>query len=314
MALANTSQAIGAVTRLLVDHLNRRTNLPINVGRPEDSSGVNVPTLNIFLYETLFDPSLKNLPLAEGQVPPLWLTLKFLLTGFDGAGNSDSADAHDVLGQGMSALQELAFLGLDNAVALSVRGALEDNPEPLKLTFDECNVDLVNKITQASDDEFRLSIAFQVRPVMIVPPERPAFSLLVGVNYATTPVSLSPEPVGLDVLASLGPQLTAVEPSKFAIGDEFEITGNDLHLSNLQCYLGATELGITAQFPDRLRVRVETLLQSGTYLAAGNTRSSSGSSSPPQAVRARATSLSAACCQPSPAPRPDRSPSTSTAM
>jgi hypothetical protein len=269
MALANTSQAIGAVTRLIVDHLNRRTALAINVGRPEDSAGGNVPTLNLFLYETLFDPSLKNHALAEGQPPPLWLTLKYLLTGFDGAGNSDSADAHDVLGQGLSALQELTFLGLDNTVAPSVRNALEDNPERLKLTFDECNVDLVNKITQASDDEYRLSVAFQVRPVMIVPPERPAFGLLVGVNYATTPVTLSSDPVGLDVLASLGPQLTAVDPVKFAIGDTFDLTGNDLNVANLQCYLGAFELGITAQFPDRLTARVETLLQSGTYLSAG---------------------------------------------
>lgn len=269
MALANTSQAIGAVTRLIVDHLNRRTSLPVNVGRPEDSADVNLPTVNLFLYETVFDPSLKNHPLSEGQRPPLWLTLKYLLTGFDGAGNSDSADAHDVLGQGLSALQELTFLGLDGAVAGPVRNALEDNPEPLKITFDECTVDLVNKITQASDDEYRLSVAFQVRPVMIVPPERPSFNLLVGVNYTTAPIGLSEAPVGLDVIASLGPQLTGIEPSKFAIGDEFEITGNDLHLSNLQCFLGPVELGIVAQFPDRLRVRVETMLQSGTYLSAG---------------------------------------------
>ena len=32
MALANTNQAIGAVTRLLADHLNRRTNYPVNLG------------------------------------------------------------------------------------------------------------------------------------------------------------------------------------------------------------------------------------------------------------------------------------------
>ena len=79
MALASTSQAIGAVTRLLVDHLNRRTALPINIGRPEASSTVNVPTLNLFLYELLFDPSLKNASLVDGQAPPLWLTLKYFV-------------------------------------------------------------------------------------------------------------------------------------------------------------------------------------------------------------------------------------------
>src|SRR5882757_6504671 len=101
MALANTTQAIGAVTRLLTDHLNRRTSLPVAVGRPEDAAGGQARTLNLFLYETHFDPSLKNHPLSEGQRPPLWLTLKYLLTGFDDTGASDNADAHDVLGQGL---------------------------------------------------------------------------------------------------------------------------------------------------------------------------------------------------------------------
>jgi hypothetical protein len=269
MALASTSQAIGAVTRLLVDHLNRRTALPIAVGRPEASASVNVPTLNLFLYELLFDPSLKNTSLVEGQSPPLWLTLKYLVTGFDGSGSSDSPDAQDVLGLGLSALQELAFLGLDSAVALPVLGALEDNPEPLKVTFDESTADLLNKITQTSDDKYRLSAAFQVRPVMIVPSQAPRFSLLVGVDNTTTPPSTTGDPIGLDVLASMGPQLEALAPSWFSIGDEFEITGNDLAVANLQAFLGPVELGITAQGPNRLRVRVETVLRSGTFLSAG---------------------------------------------
>lgn len=263
--------AIGAVTRLLADHLNRRTNHNINTGRPEDSASVQAPTLNLFLYEVVFDPSLRNHPLVEGQKPPLWLTLRYLLTGFDDGGSSDSPEAHEVLGEGISALQEIAMFGLDDSALMlpGVPAPLEDNPEPLKLTFDECTPDLLNKILQASDDEYRVSVAFQVRPVMIVPPERPSFNLLVGVDYTTTPVSLSGSPVGLDVLASLGPRLHTVQPGSFQIGDEFEIRGEDLHLSDLECRLGPVTLGITRQRPDRLGVRVEAGLEGGTLISAG---------------------------------------------
>ncbi|HEX9784427.1 MAG TPA: DUF4255 domain-containing protein, partial [Opitutaceae bacterium] len=269
MALADSSRAIGAVTRLLADHLNRRTGLSIETGRPESAAGGNTNTLNLFLYETSFEPSLKNVALVEGQPAPLWLTLKYLITAFDDRGGSDSPDAHDLLGQGLSALQELAFLGLDGAVLGTVSEALENNPETLKITFDETPVDLLNKIMQASDDEYRLSVAFQVRPVMIVPPERPSFNLLVGVDYTAAPPADQPAFVGLDVIASLGPVLKAVTPPKFAIGDEIELTGIDLHLSNLTCLLNPAELGITSQKPDRMTVRIEAALRTGAIISAG---------------------------------------------
>ena len=95
--------------------------------------------------------------------------LKYLLTAFDGDENSDSAIAHELIGRGIAALHELNFLALDALVATDVRLALENNPEPLKLTFDETTADLLSKIMQGTDERYRLSIAFQMRPVMIVP-------------------------------------------------------------------------------------------------------------------------------------------------
>ena len=269
MALLDSNRSIGAVTRLLLDHLDRRTGHTITAGRAEEAAGGNARTLNLFLYETVFDAHLKNVTLVEGRSPPLWLTLKYLLTAFDQTGDSDTPDAHEVLGQGMGALQELAFLGLDAVVPGLVREALENNPEPLKITFDECSVDLLNKISQASDDEYRLAVAFQVRPVMIVPPERPSFSLLVGVDYTVTPAGTQADFAGLDVLASMGPVLKSVRPAKFAIGDEIQFTGEDLHLSNLSCRLGPVELGLTAQRPDRMTVRIDATLGTGAVISAG---------------------------------------------
>src|SRR5436309_981139 len=77
------------------------------------------------LYETAFDGHLRNHALRNGEQPPLWLVLKYLLTAFDKDNNSDNAAAHELLGQGISLLNEVNFL------------ALTGNPEPLKLTFDD---------------------------------------------------------------------------------------------------------------------------------------------------------------------------------
>ena len=162
--------AIGAVTRLLQDHLIRRGfEVSHRQARGRGRQRYDDAKLNLFLYETAFDPQLRNLALRDGEPPPLWLVLKFLLTAFDADESSDTAAAHELLGRGMSALHELNFLRLDPLVALDVRLALENNPEPLKLTFDESSVDLLSKIMQGTDERYRLSVAFQMRPVMIVP-------------------------------------------------------------------------------------------------------------------------------------------------
>src|SRR5205814_1019334 len=175
MALADSSQAIGAVTTAIADRLKARTLLDVSVGRPEPPLSTAAGSrLNLFLYEIQFDAFLKNVPLDEGQRPPLWLVLKYLLTGFDHDGKTtETVEAYANLGAGIAALQELSFLPV-TAIA-----ALADNPENLRITFDESPTDLLSKVTQGSDEKYRLSIAFQVRPVMIAPAELPSYSLLV---------------------------------------------------------------------------------------------------------------------------------------
>ena len=117
MALADSGRAIGAVTRLLQDHLIRR-GFEVSVGKPEAAATSNTNAkLNLFLYETGFDSGLKNVRLRPNEPEPLWLVLKYLLTAFDGDENSDSARAHELLGRGIAALHELNFLALDALVA-----------------------------------------------------------------------------------------------------------------------------------------------------------------------------------------------------
>ncbi len=277
MAAADSSRAIGAVTQLLREHLMRR-GFEVSIGKPEDAAQANTNRkLNLFLYETGFDGQLRNVELRRGDPPPLWLILKYLVTAFDDDERSDSAVAHELLGGALSALQELSLLRLVTPMDPAVQAALQDNPEPLKLSFDESTAELLSKIMQGTDERYRLSMAFQVRPVMIVPASPSGSSLLVGINYNTTPQTvIGQDGVVINVIPSMGPVLSRVVPAAFEAGAQIELFGEDLHGADIEAVLGDQVLSIVERRPDRLLVTVEgappappASISSGATLSAG---------------------------------------------
>ncbi|MER2555194.1 MAG: Pvc16 family protein [Thauera sp.] len=258
MALADSGRAIGAVTRLLRDHL-LRLGFEVSVGKPEAAADTNTAAkLNLFLYAVGFDAALRNHTLRDGEVPPLWLVLKYLVTAFDDREESDSAAAHELLGRGLAALHGLGYLRLHPLVDLDVRLALENNPEPLKLSFDDAGVELVSSLMQGAEERVRLSAAFQVRPVMIVPERELRSALLVGIDYESAPQTVIGEDgIAIRVLPSLGPRLTRVSPAAFEAGGEIELFGIDITASDIEVVLGDVVLTPVLRLPDRLRVTVE---------------------------------------------------------
>ena len=268
MALANSVGAIAAVTEAVTLRLHDLTGLDVTVGRPEPPTSVTaVNRLNVFLYELQFDSALKNVPLDEGQQPPLWLVLKYLLTAFEDDGKtSDSLKAYDNLGLGIRALQELTFLPLDPITRLD---AVIDNPQDLKITFDEAPLDMLSKVMQGSDEKYRLSVAFQVRPVLIAPAALPSYSLLVGIDYVT-PDTVGEKGIKIPVIPSLGPTITEISPEKFELGATVTIKGTDLHLSNLSVNLGPVNLPVTMQQPDQLRFVVREDIATADVISAGS--------------------------------------------
>lgn len=214
MALTDSFDAIGAVTELLQTRLQAASKVNVDVGRPESAAAESGRKLNLFLYRLGFDGHLRNLPLDDGQAPPLWLVLHYLLTAFDER-ESDSVGAHKLLGKGLAALHGLNFIR-----PAVTDMALAKNPEPLKVTFDEADVELLAKIMQGTDEKYRVSAAFQVRPVMIVPEAIPSYAPLVK--------SVGPLGHGPEVLPTLGAQLAAVEPERFESGATLVLSGTDL--------------------------------------------------------------------------------------
>lgn len=271
MPLGETPRAIGAVTRLLNDHITRRTQVAVTIGRPESAtSGGTNPKINLFLYETQFEGSMHNISLDEGQPPPLWLALKYIVTVFDDTGLSDSAEAHELLGRTIAALQEVAYLPLHNLLPAGVLAALQDNPEPLKITFDTATAELLSSLMQGTDEKYRLSVAFHVRPVLIAPAVPANYSFLVGIDYTQDPVNtIGMDGFSLDVIPSMGPALHEINPLRIDFGGTFEISGVDLHLANLDVLLRDVPIPIIAQRPDRLTCRVDLSVAPGQSLSAG---------------------------------------------
>jgi IPT/TIG domain. len=271
MTLADTGKAIGAVSEAIRQRLSTIANMTVTVGRPEPPDQAPAgKKLNIFLYESQFDASFKNYPLEDGQPPPVWLVLKYLLTAFAADGTtSDNVEAHENLGLGIRALQELSILRLTPGLPSSVVKALSDNPENLHITFDEAPTELLSKVMMQGDEKYRISVAFQVRPVMIAPSELPSYSLLVGVDYTTNTI-IGEEGIQTVVLPSMGPTITEISPLGFEIGDTVTIHGNDLHLSNLSVNLGPLELPVTMQQSDQLQFVVRDDVVTGNVISAGS--------------------------------------------
>lgn len=269
MALIDTSQAIGAVSSLLKERIDAISGLTTSVGRPSETTDT-APHLNLFLYEIHLDEHLKNTPLNEGETPPLWLVLKYLLTAYETAKDSDSENAHLHLGAGLRAIATEDLLRLQPTLSAAILDALSPNPSPLHVSFDEATADLAAKLMQGPDDKIRLSACFQVRPVMIASAEPGDYSLLVGVDYTQPPLTLADPYVGIDVIPSMGPRIEEISPRGFELGEEVTLRGTDMHLANLSVMLGTVELPVIMQRPDELRFRVDAAIINASGISAGS--------------------------------------------
>jgi Pvc16 N-terminal domain len=172
----------------------------------------------------------------------LWLVLRYLITAYDTGNDSDTVAAHRLLGRGLSSLQEMNFLS-------PTVPALADNPEPLKLTFDSSDVELLSKVMQGSEEKYRISAAFQVRPILIAPDVAPSYALPV---LTVGP----PGKEGVVVIPSMGPRLKEIIPSRFEGGATIEFIGDDINAMIETAYVGTLELPVLAAREGAVRIAV----------------------------------------------------------
>jgi hypothetical protein len=127
---------------------------------------------------------------------------------------------------------------------------------------------LLAKLMQGSDEKYRCSMAFEIRPVMIAADTLASYSLLVGVDYSADTV-IGEDGIRLPVLPSMGPSIESLSPAAAEPGGTLSVVGTDLHLSGLFVRFGPAELAVTAQQPDTLRCIVDGDLTQGATISAG---------------------------------------------
>ena len=276
MALADTSKALGAVTETLKARIAKFSGIAdVSIGRPDETKGtlgLGDARINLFLYEIHLDEHLRNTPLNEGEKPPLWLVLKYLVTAFHQDDSSNNIAAHKHLGAAMRAVGTDGLLTLDGLTGDTFK-ALSPNPENLHVTFDDAPSDLLAKLMQGTDEKLRISFCFQVRPVMVAAAEPGDYSLLVGVDY-TNPPDLADPYVGIDVIPSMGARIDKISPEGFEVNElepeEVTLYGTDLHLSDLSVMVGTVELPVVMQRPDQLKFKVDPAIIKSSGISAGS--------------------------------------------
>ncbi|HVN06231.1 MAG TPA: Pvc16 family protein [Bryobacteraceae bacterium] len=224
--------AINSVTQglrmLLYSQLVRFSSNAVVTLLPPGDELPDVSGVNFYLYRVLESPFTKNRPwpgdraTPPSKKPPLGLQLFYLLTPL-GATPSESTEsagdyAHTMLGIAMSTFHENAILNDVYLPALPASGTLNATPgfdadavlpddlrnsyEQIKITLLPTTLDELSKIWATINQPYRLSVAYEVSLVEIVPTAAPPVS---GSTVAPGGIGLTVFPITVPTIDALSP-------------------------------------------------------------------------------------------------------------
>lgn len=232
--MAEQAKAIAAVTSLLANTLSK-SGVLVTPGRPpRPTEGVY-----LYLYAVHVDEHLRNIPLDEGQVPPLWLVLKYYLFVCDN-GTQGSLPGLEKFGQVLRGVHSHEHLRYSPALPqVGYEGVLEPLQQEFKLTIEELSVDTVSRVLSSAESFYSCGVGLQLRPLPLLPDLPPRYSQLVGVDYTHSPsrVRLPEEGDGRNLDISLAPSpavLISTEPLLIEAETEVVLRGEDLAQASLE--------------------------------------------------------------------------------
>jgi hypothetical protein len=210
-------RAIEAVTAALLQLIDAAVNengggVRVVAAPPHEVATTADPLqVNLFLYQTEMDPALRNedaldrLPGETGD-PPLPLVLHYLLTPYVRDGKD--LDAHRLLGLAVRALHEHTVLSRADLTDAAPFSDLAQQLDRVRLSWETLEEKDIFSLWSAFQTPYRLSAAFQARPVLVDsrrPPRTPVPVLRRGRQ--------DDGPAAQGGVASPFPELTGAAPA-----------------------------------------------------------------------------------------------------
>ena len=168
--------AIAAVTATLRSLLSGALEINDVTTKPLDKARTSLTEqLNIFLYQTMLNGSLRNTTMphqvrpGETGHPPLALNLFYLITAY--GQDDDDSSGHKLLGRAMTALHDHPVLSRED-IFKATESPLPDSDlhlqvERLRITPQPMPLEEMSKLWTTFQTQFRISAAYQVSVVLI---------------------------------------------------------------------------------------------------------------------------------------------------
>lgn len=243
----SNSTAIAAITATLqsILHTGITSDSDLGLGDtivttlpPDKARGTNtVNQLNLFLYQVLPNAAWRNqdmprqLQPGEAGIPPLPLTLHYLITAFGRQDDVGQPFSHQVLGKAMSLLYDHCILSAADIQAATSAiipiSDLDKQVERVRITLQPLSLEEISKLWTGFATQYRLSAAYEASVALIestLPVKTPLPVLTRAKNDGgifSSPDLLSPYP-SLDSL-----DIPKNQPS-VQLGDALTLNGHHL--------------------------------------------------------------------------------------
>src|SRR6185437_3509492 len=174
LAIAAVTATLEAVLSHGVHSDSDLTDTQMTVLPPDKARGsITTNQLNLFLYQILPDAAWRNMDVpsrvkpGETGMPPLVLTLHYLMTAYARENDISQPFDHHLLGKAMSVLYDHALLGPDE-IKLALPGSdLERQVERVRITLQPLSVEEISKLWTGFATQYRLSVGYEVSVALI---------------------------------------------------------------------------------------------------------------------------------------------------